>query len=247
MTYLNVRVGVTMPAFNEGEGILSFIQDIYEVFRNNTKDVVFIISDDFSTDNTLLELKKGTELGIPIIILESQINTGSGPTTIRAWKESLKYNLDVLINTDGDGQYEPHALFEMVNKLVNRGLCVVEGRRINRNQNILRKVGSSSTRILVFLKTWKNPGDANCPTRAYNMSQFSSLLSKCPSDSITPNMRMAVAYRRLNLEYESIDLVFLPRRSKSNIGTHWAGEGRFSPSLKYIKFCFKALNNWFFH
>jgi dolichol-phosphate mannosyltransferase len=248
MTFLNIKVGVTMPAFNEEEGILSYIEDIYSIFKNNVREIVFIISDDLSVDNTVAKLKEGRELGLPIKTIESNINTGSGPTTIRAWKESLNHNFDLLINTDGDGQYEPRALFDMVNHLVTKRLHVVEGKRINRNESLLRKIGSLSTRILVFFRTWKNPGDANCPTRVYNMNIFPNLLLKCPNSAITPNMRMAVAYRKQNLKYEAFDLDFLPRRSKSNIGTLWAGgRGRFGPSLRYVKFCLKALNDWFFH
>ena len=237
-----------MPAFNEEEGILSYIEDIYSIFKNNVREIVFIISDDLSIDNTVAKLKEGRELGLPIKTIESNINTGSGPTTIRAWKESLNHNFDLLINTDGDGQYEPRALFEMVNHLVTKRLHVVEGKRIDRNESLLRKIGSLSTRILVFFRTWENPGDANCPTRVYNMNIFPNLLLKCPNSAITPNMRMAVAYRKQNLKYEAFDLDFLPRRSKSNIGTHWAGgRGKFGPSLRYVKFCLKALNDWFFH
>jgi glycosyltransferase involved in cell wall biosynthesis len=248
MTFLNIKVGVTMPAFNEEEGIISYVEDIYSIFKNNVTEVVFIISDDLSTDNTVVKIMEGSELGLPIKTVESKINTGSGPTTIRAWKESLNHNFDILINTDGDGQYEPQALFEMVNKLVNKRLHVVEGRRINRDESILRKMGSLSTKILVFIRTWKNPGDANCPTRVYDMNIFPNLLLKCPDSAVTPNMRMAVAYRKQNLKYEAFDLVFLPRRSKSNIGTLWAGgRGKFGPSLRYVKFCLKALIDWFFH
>lgn len=236
-----------MPVFNEEEGITSYVQDIYSIFKNNVKEIVFIISDDLSTDNTLSKIKKGIELGLPIKIIESKVNTGSGPTTFRAWKESINHNLDVLINTDGDGQYEPHALFDMVNKLINGRLDVVEGRRINRDDSILRKVGSLSTRILVFLRTRENPGDANCPTRVYDMKVFPNLLSTCPANSITPNMRMAVAYRKLKLAYESCDLIFLPRRSKSNVGTLWAGGGKIKQSFRYLKFCYKAFIDWFFN
>ena len=248
MSLLNLKVGVTMPAYNEEEGIVSYINDIYSIFKGNVKEIVFIVADDLSTDKTLIELRYGINLGLPVKIVEAKVNTGSGPTTIRAWKEALNHDLDILVNTDGDGQYEPRELFEMVEELVQSELSVVEGKRINRNESFLRKMGSLSTRFLVFFRTRKRPGDANCPTRVYDMKIFPLLLTSCPSEAITPNMRMAVSYRKHNLQYKSFNLVFLPRRSKSNVGTLWAGgRGKFSPSLRYLKFCYRAIKDWFFY
>jgi dolichol-phosphate mannosyltransferase len=241
-----IKLAITMPAYNESSGIVSFLEDIYEEFYQKIEQLDFIIADDLSTDNTVFILKQSAARGLPLKIVETKFNTGSGPATHRAWSFILSGDYDVVLNTDSDGQYDVPALFDMVRVLITENLEVVEGNRILRKSSIVRKFGTLMTKFLVLIRSRNFPGDANCPTRAYDFNIFKDLVNKCPPNAITPNMWMAVNTRKSKLKFRKVDLEFLPRRGEVSVGTLWSGGSHnFSPTIKYFKFCYKAFKNWF--
>jgi dolichol-phosphate mannosyltransferase len=246
MNLSEIKLAITMPAFNESSGIIAFLEDIYKEFQQKIGFLEFIVADDRSTDTTVLILEKSRDRGFPIKIIESTLNTGSGPATHRAWSFVLNGDYDVVLNTDSDGQYSARALLEMVRVLITENLDVVEGNRILRKSSMVRKFGTFMTKFLVLIRSRNFPGDANCPTRAFDFKIFKDLVNKCPANAITPNMWMAVNIRNSELKFKKMDLEFLPRRGGTNIGTLWAGgRWKFSPTIKYFKFCYKAFKNWF--
>ena len=96
-----MKVLVIIPAYNEEENILNTCRSL-----DNVKDKVdfildYVVINDGSTDNTenvCIENK------LPMISLIHNLGIGGAVQT--GYKYALKYNYDVAIQFDGDGQHD---------------------------------------------------------------------------------------------------------------------------------------------
>ena len=99
---------VAMPAYNEAEGIPEFLHEISVAFSG--LDLQFVVVDDCSADGTANVVK---DLGLPgMHALRNEVNSGHGPSTLRALQEALDLGGDIIVAVDGDGQF----LFGKVNQ-----------------------------------------------------------------------------------------------------------------------------------
>jgi len=117
----NKKVVVVLPAYNAA---LTLQQTYNEIPFDIVDDV--ILTDDFSTDNTV---EVGKSLNIQHIIVHEQ-NRGYGGNQKSCYDKALELNADIVIMLHPDYQYTPLLIPSMVN-IIGEGLYpVVLGSRI---------------------------------------------------------------------------------------------------------------------
>jgi len=112
------QVIVAIPCFNEGR----FISDIVARARRYVDRVIVV--DDGSTDNTS-EIAKAA--GAEAIRHERR--QGAGAATRSAFEAAKKYNADVLITLDGDGQHNPDEIPQVLAPILHGDADLVIGSR----------------------------------------------------------------------------------------------------------------------
>ena len=235
------EVALVMPVFNEVDGIVSFLREIDNEFR----DLVVIIVDDFSTDSTARVVSEFTPQNVTIRLVKNDQNKGHGPTTLRALKEGLGSGAGVVVASDGDGQVSAQDLRRMLTEFQSTNCDVLVGVRIGRKESVFRVVTSWVTRVITGVRSHKRILDANTPFRVYSSAALTDLLEIVPRESMVPNLWMTVIGQRSLLDVRFTLVNARDRLGITSVGSTWGRGVRALPSRRFVKFCLLATVEWF--
>jgi dolichol-phosphate mannosyltransferase len=238
-----MSVAIAMPIYNEADGFLEFFLELWNEFTES--DIHFVFVNDYSTDNTeeiLGEIQ--TTYGPRIHLVNNAQNLGHGKSTISGMNEALSLGTKVVITVDGDGQFYAHDIRSLYVHFLSKNADILEGVRASREDPIFRKLSTLCTKILVSLKCWKIPRDANTPLRIYKRKILADILIGIPNDSLIPNLHISAISRIKKLSIQEFPIKCINRRGKSKNGTTWNNKTDFLPSKRFIKFCSDAMCEW---
>ena len=238
-----MSIHVVMPAFNEAEGIGDFLQELNTELAPWSPS--FTVVDDCSLDNTSEVVSALASAGVAVTVSRNPINSGHGPSTIRALTAGLASGAPFIVAMDGDGQFSASDVRRVLQTLADDDeIDIVEGVRSHREDPWFRKSVSFGTQVLVWSRCRQLPADANTPLRAYRRATLEHLLSEIPGNAMTPNLLISVMSRRGPFAVTQVPVVSLPRRGASEVGTTWGRGSRLLPSSRFVKFCWKAGKQW---
>jgi dolichol-phosphate mannosyltransferase len=235
------RIAVVMPAFNEAEGIVGFLEEIVQAFQEGQVSVLVV--DDASTDGTAATVTAAAERGLPVRVVVNQPNRGHGPSTLRALRCGLDEGVDVVVAVDGDGQFLGTDIAAVAVRAQAEGVPV-EGCRFDRSDPWFRRLVSGVTRLLVRAASGTNPQDANTPLRAYPATLLQALLDRLSKDLVTPNLIISALLRRDGVTIIEMPVRSLPRRGSTAAGSTWGQRVHILPSRRFIMFCWRAFTQW---
>jgi len=231
-----MKIVISMPVFNESEGIAEFLSEI----RNSlTFDTTYVIVEDASYDETKHVLHDLTNQ-FSIIVIENLKNMGHGASTIKGLRQSSTLDCDFVLSTDGDGQFYGRDFCKMLQEITTSESKIVEGVRRDRTDPWYRKVPSIVTRLIVFLKSGSFPQDANTPMRIYEKATLVKMLRVIPDELKTPNIFISALVRKNKMSICEIYVASRRRRGKNSVGTMWNSKTEILPSWKFLRFCFSA-------
>ena len=237
-----MTIAVVMPAWNEEEGISEFLTELHESLAK--WDPRFIVIDDKSTDDTPGVIRELANFGLPVSVTTNDVNSGHGPSTIRALRAGLSSQADVIVALDGDGQFIGSDVASVVATLVNSGADVVEGVRRSRNDPFYRQAVSAITRSLVWTRAKRWPADANTPLRAYQPAILRDLLNQIPGTAVTPNLLISALCRQSGINVLEVPVRSIPRRGSDQQGSTWKAKSKSLPSKRFVRFCTQATREW---
>lgn len=237
------QLTIVMPVFNESEGIREFVSEIRYEFSNIRPTILIV--DDFSTDETwkvLQEMKAQTN---DLIVYRNISNLGHGRTTVEAMNYGIMNHADYIMTVDGDGQFIGKEMLDFFKKFHLSNTNYGEGHRVLRQDPWFRKVISLVTRLLVLIKTGKRIADANTPCRIYERATLQRFLSKIDNKSMVPNLAVSIVARKEGQQVFNFSLTNIPRRGKSVQGSTWGAKKTRLPNKKLVKFCLRAIKEFF--
>lgn len=235
-------VCVVMPAYNEQDGIASFLEELNDSLSGYS--VSFVVVNDCSQDATADSVSALASTGFPVILIENDVNSGHGPSTMNALRAGLASGADIVVATDGDGQFLGSDVAALVAMMAQENWDVIEGVRTSRTDPVYRKVSTAVTRGLVWSRARTLPQDANTPMRVYRRKALATLIDLVPSRAMTPNLFMSMLTRRRGLAVAEVAVRSIPRRGAEAIGSTW-GRGSLLPSKRFVTFCAAATREWF--
>ncbi len=161
-----MKLIVQIPCFNEAETLPQTVADIpREIPGIDTVEVLII--DDGSTDGTP---EVAREIGVDHII-RNMANIGLARTFQRGINASLERGADIIVNTDGDNQYQGASIPDLIRPVLERRADVVIGdRRPHENPEFsalkrrLQALGSRVVKSLAGIEA----ADAVSGFRAYS-------------------------------------------------------------------------------
>jgi dolichol-phosphate mannosyltransferase len=237
------KLSITMPCFNEEEGIFQFISELQRSFHGI--NVQFIIVDDLSTDHTADQLREICDEFTNVVILRNSKNVGHGPSTLKGLSYALNDDSDLVLAVDGDGQFDGADLRRSFDQFSRIHSDILEGARTDRNDPVFRKVITFSLRVFVLGKTRSFPADANTPFRIYRRGALERLLPLIDSNSLIPNVEISILSRKLGLSISVIRVHSRDRIGANKIGTTWKSTSDWLPSKRFVAFCAKASRQLF--
>lgn len=180
-----------IPAYNEEDNIEKTIERI----KTAAPEFDYIIINDCSTDHTYEICEKN---GYNVIDLP--INLGIGGAVQTGYKYAKKYNYDVAVQLDGDGQHNPEFLDSMVKTLISENMDMVIGSRFIEKKGFqssgARRAGIIYFTRLIKMLTGKKITDPTSGLRMVGKKVISQFAEEYPSDYPEPESVVAVLKRR---------------------------------------------------
>lgn len=161
-----MKLIVQIPCLNEAQDIARVIEEIPR--QIDGIDVVeVLIIDDGSSDGTA---EIATEAGADHILVNKR-PLGLAQSFQRGITAALGFGADVIVNTDGDGQYRGSSIPDLVKPIVDGKADIVvgdrkpfENREFSKSKRILQRVGSRVVKTLAQIEV----PDAVSGFRAYS-------------------------------------------------------------------------------
>lgn len=232
-----------MPAYNEDSGIAEFINELNE--HLDKWQPSFFIVDDCSKDQTVVVANALAEQGITIKVAPNELNSGHGPSTVKALQLGLINEPDLVVAIDGDGQFFGSDVAKVVQLLIDSKCDIAEGVRTLRGDPIYRRFVSLTTRLLVFSRSRRFPRDANTPLRVYRPTSLRRHLDTLNPDTMIPNLIISANSRRWKMNVQEIEVRSIPRRGLDQSSITWGKSRRQLPTRRFLKFCIGATKDFF--
>ena len=164
----NIEISIISPVYNESYNIEIFINKVFQVMGESSRNWELIIIDDGSTDGSRDILKKLSKEKRELRALLLSKNFGQTPA-IQAGFDKAKGKYFVTL--DSDLQNDPKDIPRVLNKLIDEELDLVVGWRKNRKDNFfLRNFPSMIANTLIGIITGVRLNDYGCSLKAYNAS-----------------------------------------------------------------------------
>ena len=164
----NIEISIISPVYNESDNIEIFINKVFQVMGESSRNWELIIIDDGSTDGSRDILKKLSKEKPQLRALLLSKNFGQTPA-IQAGFDKAKGKYFVTL--DSDLQNDPKDIPRVLNKLIDEELDLVVGWRKNRKDNFfLRNFPSMIANTLIGIITGVRLNDYGCSLKAYNAS-----------------------------------------------------------------------------
>jgi glycosyltransferase involved in cell wall biosynthesis len=229
---------ITMPCFNEAEGISDFAHEIFFALNNRLDQLIVI--DDCSTDDTSVVLRKLSESNPKIVHFRNPVNLGHGPSTLIGIQKALATGSRFVITMDGDGQFLAAEVSLALDAFSKQNPDILEGFRQQRNDPWFRKLVTISLRFFVLACSFKLPKDANTPFRIYRRESLKILLDGVDPRSMTPNLFFSVRSRRHRFDICEFGVTSIQRKGSVKSGVTWESKNDMLPSKRFVLFCLRA-------
>lgn len=162
------NVIVMIPAYNEAKTIGDVIKKVPRKV-NGIAELKVMVMDDCSDDNTS-EVAKGA--GAEHIFRQKQ-NRGLGKNFKKGIEVALSLGADIIVNIDGDGQFDPSDIPKLIRPILKREADMVTCSRflnptLTKNMPLLKRWGNRRFTKLVSRITGEKFTDTQCGFRAYS-------------------------------------------------------------------------------
>jgi len=202
---------VIIPAFNEEEKIGEVIQKIPRNLKGISKINILVI-DDGSIDNTSKIVK---DLGAKVI--KNYFNMGVGAAFARGLQYALDNNFDLMVNIDGDAQFNPKDISKLIEPIVgNSADFVTASRFINKDyfpkMPLSKFWGNKLMSILISKLIGKKFYDVSCGFRAYSQRALLSLNLQ-GRFTYTQETFIDLSFKRLKIIEVPVKVKYFPSRT----------------------------------
>ncbi len=236
----SARVAVAIPAYNESEGIGEFLLEIDEALSSQDCEVVFVVVDDVSTDETLAAVEEvRPKLAGELRVSSMPVNGGHGPAVLEAYRRALDCGPTYVLAVDGDGQFLGSDLRRLLVLLRDGGEGVCGVRRF-RYDPWFRMAMTRVLRGYIGVVFGVPTRDANCPLRGYRAELLDELLKWIPDRSLIPNVHLAILAARRGATLVEVDVNHRVRRGTTTTGTMFASAQRWGMMKRLGRFSVDA-------
>lgn len=187
-----MRTLIIVPAYNEQDNIVKVVDEYRKL---NIPDCDMLVINDCSTDGTEQVLE---ETGVRY--LSAPINLGIGGAVQLGYRYARKYDYDIAVQIDGDGQHDIRYISEMIGMLEKEQADIVIGSRFIEKKGFQssasRRMGIKILSILIFLCTGKRVLDVTSGYRAINRRFIEIYAQDYPEDYPEPEAIVAALMHR---------------------------------------------------
>ena len=230
--YKNFKIGLLIPAFNEAENIGAVLDAVPDYV-----DFVLVVNDG-SADNTV---EVAEQHGAKVI--SHKKNKGVGATFNSGVKYMLTTDIDVMVNMDADGQFNPDDIEKLLRPIVDNLADFVTASRFMNKSMIpkmsgIKKWGNYRMAKLISRLTGQKFFDVSCGFRAYTREVLYKM-----------NLFGTFTYTQetfIDLAFKNVDMMEVPVvvRGKRAIGKSRVASNLFRYAYQTSKIILKTFRDY---
>lgn len=218
-------LALAIPAYNEADGITEFLVELDGALERWDGPVRMFVVDDASTDDTRRVLDGlATRLTAELHVETNDVNSGHGPTALRAYALAVGSDAEFVLQVDGDGQFDSEQFWDLYHAMP--AADVAAGVRRSRTDPWFRKVLSAMVRAYLKMFFGVARRDPNCPFRLYRASALRPLLEEIDPAASVPTIYLSVLESKRGLRIAEVEVRHRVRRGDSDQGTTWGTKRR---------------------
>ena len=166
----NISISVFFPCYNEQDNIAHVVQQALAALEKLKADFEVIIVDDGSSDSTgqIADELAGQNSGVKVV--HHRTNLGYGAALQSGFKAATK---ELVFYTDGDGQFDINEMPPLLGLMEHYD--IVSCYRLNRQDNLIRKINGWCWTKLVCLLFGMKIRDIDCAFKLYKREIFDNI------------------------------------------------------------------------
>ncbi len=165
-----VSISVFFPCYNEQENVGRTVEKALEVMEKLNADFEVIIVDDGSSDNTGQIADEIAGRDGRVKVMHHKNNLGYGAALQSGFKAATK---ELVFYTDGDGQFDISEMPPLLRLMEQYD--IVSCYRLNRQDNLIRKINGWCWTKLVCLLFGMKIRDIDCAFKLYKREIFDNI------------------------------------------------------------------------
>jgi glycosyltransferase involved in cell wall biosynthesis len=166
----NVSISVFFPCYNEQDNITGVVENALSVLEKLGGDYEVIIVDDGSSDNTGQTADKLAGQNERVKAVHHEANLGYGAALQSGFRAARKA---LVFYTDGDGQFDINEMPPLLGLMEQYD--IVSCYRLNRQDNLIRKINAWCWTKLVCLLFGMKIRDIDCAFKLYKREIFDNI------------------------------------------------------------------------
>jgi len=227
------KVLIVIPCYNEEAALPLLLNEVVSLKLPDQYELTVLVVNDCSKDNTFSVAQK-----YDVKILDLPTNLGIGGAVQSGLKYAKRYNFDMAIQLDGDGQHPPSEIIKLLNANAIFGADLVIGSRFLNNEgfrsSFMRRLGIKYFYRLNQLLTGNNIYDSTSGFRLLAKKAIAIAAENYPDDY--PEPESLVTFARAGLKIKEVPVIMSHRLGgKSSIG-----------NFSSVYYCIKVTISMFF-
>lgn len=188
-----------IPAFNEEKSIDDIVTRSLKFV-----DRVIVCNDGSSDETSKNAVKAGA------IVLEHEKNLGKGSAFKTLFEYAKKIDADIIVTIDGDGQFLPEEMKNLINNLQKNGADIVIGNRFGDEQEMpsYRKTGNKMLDKITKLAADLPFQDTQSGYRAYSKNAISSIKITNRGFGVDSEILIDAANKGLKITEEPVTVLY---------------------------------------
>ncbi len=162
-----LSISVFFPCYNEEDNVARIIKQAVDVLQNLNADFEVIVVNDGSADRTAQIADEIAVQNSRVKVIHHPTNLGYGAALQSGFKAASK---ELVFYTDGDGQFDIGELPRLLPLIKDSD--IVSGYRLNRQDNIIRKINGFCWSRLGCLLFGMKIRDVDCAFKLYRTEIF---------------------------------------------------------------------------
>lgn len=162
-----MKLLIALPCYNEAETIQKVVGNIPKTFEGIDRVQVLVVDDGSADDTARLALEMGAA------VIRHKVNKGLGQTFRDAVEYAVTHGYDLMVNMDGDGQFNSENIARLIAPILNNEADFVTGSRFMTHEKIpnmpaVKRWGNDRMTNLISRLCRRKFTDVSCGFRAYS-------------------------------------------------------------------------------
>jgi len=166
----NVSISIFFPCYNEQDNITLVVEQALTVLEKLNADFEVIIVNDGSSDSTGQVAEEIAGRKDRVKVVHHRTNLGYGAALQSGFKAATK---ELVFYTDGDGQFDINEMPPLLGLM--KQYDIVSCYRLNRQDNLIRKINGWCWTKLVCLLFGMKIRDIDCAFKLYKREIFDNI------------------------------------------------------------------------